>query len=186
MSENLTQNFETIDNEKQINNSINKLENKLDLQLENKEALLILTKIDKYVQSDIDLAYDKENNKYKLISNGESFSDSLTLKQLKITEKILEAYYNNWFSPENNKFKIVEEKMDVEVEWRMTDNWKKLIKDWRKIDNWEVDFYKIDITNSDNRNIITDLMDDDLTVLTELWDSDLSMYIDFLNKFIQK
>ena len=179
-------NNEIISNEEQVNNSLKLFESWLELQLENKEALLILNKIDKYVETDIDLVYDKENNMYKLLANNETFSDFLTIKQLRITEKILEAYYNNDFNPGNNSFKLIEEKRSIEVEWRMTDEWKKLLKDGREIHNWEVDFYKIDITNSDNRNIIADLMDDNLTVLTELWDEELPMYVDFLNKFIKK
>lgn len=186
MSIEANKNREIISNEEQIDKEIKTFESWVELQLENKEALLILSKIDKYVKSDIDLAYDKENNCYKLISNNEDFSDFLTLKQLRITEKILEAYYNNDFNPQDNKFNIISEKYEVLSEWRVNDKWRLLMADWRDRKEWMVDYHMINVTNSDNRNIITDMFDDDLTVLTEIWDSDLELYIDFLNKFIQK
>ena len=178
---------EIIDNENQkIENKINTFESWVEMNMENKEALLILNKIDKYNNTDIDLAFDKEKW-YIFISQNNDISPFYSLKQLKILNKILEAYYNpdNNFNNKENIFKIKEEEVDVLVDGKMTDEWKNLIDDWREIKNWKVIKKSIDISNSDKRSIMADLFDDNLTVLTELWDSDLNKYLDFLNKFIK-
>lgn len=182
--------FEIIDNEKQINWKLDTFESWMKLNIENKEALLILNKIDKYIQSDIDLVFDKNDKKYTFISWEKQLSnsknDSFSIKQLRIIEKILEAYYNkeNNFNPEKNKFEIIEKKESVITEWKLTDRWRKFRDEWKEIINWNITSEEIVISNSDNRKwYIPDFLENDLRVLTELWDSNLKQYIYFLNEF---
>lgn len=102
-----TEQIEIIDNE-HINESLNKLENNSDSTLEQKEATLLLNKIEKQIQwIDIDLAYDRITQTYKFIAtpnNGEAqvLNIALTAQQLEssweIIQKLLtlEDIYIEW------------------------------------------------------------------------------------------
>ena len=90
MSEKLWKSFEQIDNEEQ----------KINEQIEKKEdliALWVLETIDRQIPNvDIDLAIDRENNKYYFISNNkESLNIPLDLNQLPEIWSVLVKIFNN-------------------------------------------------------------------------------------------
>ena len=180
--------IELIDNEKEISWKIDWLEENSESSIERKESLLILNKIEKYVESDIDLVLNKERNQYLFISWDNTLSEWLDIKQLKIIDKILEAYYNesNNLNSKENIFKIETTTIDLSVEWRITDKWKKLDYRWNRKENWKIEMDQIIVTNSNDRKwYIPNFIEDNLSVLTELWDENLRPYVKFLNKFIK-
>ncbi len=152
------QNFETIDNE-QINQKLEKLNSFISKNLENKEVLKILNKIDSINQDkDIDMAYNTTEKKYYIIVDGkmnphwltfeelrERFSPWLSIKQI---EELPKKNYEKYIKMDRKNFLTEIEKLnEIDLENLLTEIEELLIK----LENSK------EITKSNSTNRIKDL-----------------------------
>lgn len=184
----MSEKLEIIDNENQkLDKKIMDLKENSETNLIKKEALLILTKIDNNIKADIDLAFDKNYNRFYIIKDWKPVEWwNFDIEWLKNIAVISEVFKEHKFDIRNNKLVINSEKIAMDSwDWRLNDEGKLLKGRWNKTYKWwEIDKHFIEITNSDNRNIIADMLDDNLKVMTELRDEDLQKYVDVLNQIL--